>query len=163
VNAPTSHVEYYVSNPDLVARMEKGIALEWECRRVTPEDVEVAAQHRSAFIVEALGGRPTDSREAVAAGNYFVLRIEGRIVGCGCFNAQLPDCVQLGGIYTPPAERSRGHARRLVAGMLREARGKGVTRAVLFTNHDNVSAQRAYEAIGFKRVGDYGLVLWSVS
>ncbi len=47
--------------------------------------------------------------------------------------------------------------------MLREARGKGVTRAVLFTNHDNVSAQRAYEAIGFKRVGDYGLVLWSVS
>jgi len=28
VNAPTSHVEYYVSNPDLVARMEKGIALE---------------------------------------------------------------------------------------------------------------------------------------
>lgn len=134
---------------------------DWECGRVTPEDVEVAAERRSAFIVEALGQKPNRSRESVTAGNYFVLRIEGRIVSSGCFNAQLPDCVQLGGIYTPPAERNRGHARKLVAGMLREAREKGVTRAVLFTNHDNMGAQRAYKAVGFQRVGDYGLVLWS--
>jgi predicted GNAT family acetyltransferase len=32
---------------------------------------------------------------------------------------------------------------------------------VLFTNEDNVAAIRAYTALGFQRVGDYGLVLWS--
>jgi uncharacterized protein len=118
----------------------------WECRRMRAEDLDVTAQYRSEFIVEALGGEATDAREAVAASAYFVLCVEGRIVSSGCFNAQLPECVQLGGIYTPPAERRRGYARRLVAGMLRVARAEGVTRAVLF----------------FRRIGDYGLVLWTV-
>ena len=83
------------------------------------------------------------------------------VVSSGCFNARLPDTVQLGGIFTPREERSRGHARKLVAGMLRVARDEGATRGVLFTNDDNVAAIRAYTALGFQRVGNYGLVLWS--
>jgi predicted GNAT family acetyltransferase len=30
---------------------------------------------------------------------------------------------------------------------------------VLFTRHDNAAAITAYEALGYRRVGDYGLVL----
>jgi uncharacterized protein len=139
-----------------------------ECRRVAPEDFEAVVEQRAAFVIEALGGKPSPSIRSgaealVAEGSYFVVRHEGRVVASGCFNARLPDCVQLGGIYTPPEDRNRGYARQLVAGMLLAARGEGVTRAVLFTDEHNAAAQRAYEAIGFRRIGEYGLVLWTVS
>lgn len=142
----------------------------FECRRVEPRDVEAAVAQRAAFLVEALGAEASPAttaraREAIdaqrAEGRTFVLEVGGRIVASATFNAALPDCVQLGGVFTPREERSRGHARRLVAGMLRIARAEGVTRAVLFTNDDNVPAIRAYTALGFQRVGDYGLILWS--
>jgi predicted GNAT family acetyltransferase len=32
----------------------------------------------------------------------------------------------------------------------------------LFTPHDNVAAQRAYEALGYEHIGEYGLVLFEV-
>ena len=60
-------------------------------------------------------------------------------------------------IYTPPALRGRGFAKAVVAASLLVARDRGSSRAVLFTN--NPSAARAYEALGFRRIGDYSLVL----
>jgi GNAT superfamily N-acetyltransferase len=74
------------------------------------------------------------------------------------FNAALPDIVQLGGIYTPPARRGCGYAKAVVAHSLLVARERGATRAVLFT--PNPSAARAYEAVGFERIGSYALVLF---
>jgi predicted GNAT family acetyltransferase len=44
-----------------------------------------------------------------------------------------------------------------VAASLVAARNRGASRAILFTN--NPSAVRTYEAVGFRRVGDYALVL----
>ena len=54
-------------------------------------------------------------------------------------------------VWTPPDLRGRGYARRIVAEALREAQQVGVTRAVLFT--ESSAARRAYEALGFQRVG----------
>jgi predicted GNAT family acetyltransferase len=73
----------------------------------------------------------------------------------------LPDIVQLGGIYTPPRLRGRGYARAAVAASLLEARRRGAERAVLFTATPN--AERCYAAVGFRRVGDYALVLFADS
>ena len=78
-------------------------------------------------------------------------------VSLSAFNATLPDIVQPGGIYTPPAFRGRGYAKAAVAHSLLVARERGATRAVLFT--DNPSAARSYEAVGFRRTGDYSLLL----
>ena len=39
--------------------------------------------------------------------------------------------------------------------------GPGSERSVLFTGVDNHAARRAYEAIGFQRVGYFGLVLFA--
>jgi predicted GNAT family acetyltransferase len=69
--------------------------------------------------------------------------------------------VQVGGVWTPPARRGRGYARAAVAGSLLDARARGVTRGVLFTAQENRPAQRAYEALGFQVVGDYGLLGFS--
>jgi len=36
---------------------------------------------------------------------------------------------------------------------------EGVKKGILFTGEDNIAAQRAYEALGFRRIGDYSIVL----
>ena len=81
------------------------------------------------------------------------------LVATSTWNAQLPDCVQIGGVFTPPELRRRGYGRAVVAGSLVEAREQGVGRSVLFTGVDNPAARRAYEALGFEVVGDYALFL----
>src|SRR6187401_3200341 len=95
----------------------------------------------------------------VADGSGFVLVVEGEVVAYSGFNARLPEVVQVGGVWTPRAARGRAFARAVVAGSLRTARNEGVRRAILFTDRHNVAARRAYVAIGFEPIGDYGLVL----
>src|SRR5439155_1541421 len=80
-------------------------------------------------------------------------------VSYSVFNAMLPDIVQIGGVWTPPEFRGRGYARSVVAGSLLAARKQGVARAVLFADPANEAARRAYLFLGFRIVGDYGLVL----
>jgi predicted GNAT family acetyltransferase len=87
-----------------------------------------------------------------------VLEVDGAPVAYRQFNATLPEVVQVGGVWTPPSLRSRGYARAVVAGSLLAARAEGARRGVLFTGEENVAAQRAYAAIGFRRVGDWGLL-----
>jgi len=77
------------------------------------------------------------------------------------YNSQLPDMVQIGGVWTPPSLRGHGYARAAVAGALLAARARGVARAVLFTGRDNPAAQRAYRALVFAVVGDYAVVHFS--
>ena len=98
---------------------------------------------------------------AQAAGRQWVLEATSRPVAYTAFNAVVPDCVQVGGVFTPPALRGRGYARCAVAGSLIAARERGVRRSVLFTQSDNHPAQSAYRALGYQRVGDYGLVLFA--
>src|SRR5262249_52612945 len=102
------------------------------------------------------------SREEIASGlaegASWVLEVDGVAVAFQQFNAMLSDVVQVGGVWTPPALRNRGYARAVVAGALRAARADGVRRGVLFTAETNVPAQRAYRALGFTRVGDWGLL-----
>ncbi|MDX8350079.1 GNAT family N-acetyltransferase [Cognatiyoonia sp. IB215446] len=74
------------------------------------------------------------------------------------FNAQLPETVQLGGVYTPPELRNRGHARRAVAVHLAEGAAQGVNKATLFSA--SPAAARAYRALGFEKVGTWTLILF---
>lgn len=99
-----------------------------------------------------------DYRNRCATGSHMVLVIDGVCVAKTGFNAQLPDIVQIGGVYTSPCLRGRGYARRAVALHLAQARAAGVTRATLFSASD--MAARAYMAIGFERIGDWTLMLF---
>ena len=139
----------------------------WHCRRPRQEDMERLVEWRVAYNVES--NNQTDgpalraaSREeierGVGEGASWVLEVSGAPVAYQQFNAMLPDVVQVGGVWTPPALRGRGYARAVVAGSLLAARGDDVRRAVLFTGDENVPARRAYAALGFERVGDWGLL-----
>ncbi|MBI1735419.1 MAG: GNAT family N-acetyltransferase [Candidatus Rokubacteria bacterium] len=139
------------------------------CRRPTDEDLPLIVAWRTAYNVEANrvpadgAGRERARAEAErwhAERVQFLLTRDGEPVAYSAFNAHLPEMVQVGGVWTPPALRSRGYARCVVAGSLLAARAEGAHRAILFTGEENVPAQRAYEALGFHPVGDYGLLFF---
>ena len=149
--------------PELLA---SGLVL---CRHPRADELEIAARWRLAFSMEALGRAGGEESLAAARseiarlqdlGSQWILVEGGRPVAYSAFNARLPDAVQVGGVWTPPELRSRGYGRAVVAGSLLEARRAGARRAVLFTDEDNRSARRAYETLGFRAVGDYGLVIF---
>ncbi len=124
---------------------------------------------RMAYALETLGQERTPSLrdsstreidQLTSEGAAFVLREGRRPVAFSAFNARVPDTVQVGGVYTPKERRGHGFGRAVVAGSLLLARAEGVRRAVLFTEEENAAARRAYEALGFRVVGDYGMVLF---
>lgn len=136
------------------------------CRPARPEDRARLIRFRLAYELETLGGTDDDAARARAvafldgqldADRVWVAIAGGEIVSMSAFNAALPDIVQLGGIFTPPELRGRGHAKRAIAAQLTAARAAGAGRSVLFTQ--NPSAIRCYEALGFERTGDFALVL----
>jgi len=47
-----------------------------------------------------------------------------------------------------------------LAASLRDVHAEGVERAILFTGLENIAAQRAYEALGFERIGTYRTLLF---
>lgn len=136
-------------------------------RRPGMGDLSVLVDWDIGFRIEALGEldaerkrdaieRATAQRLEIGANHIWVLECDGKLVSRSMIGVALPDMVQVGGVWTPPDERGKGYGRAVVAASLRKARAQGVRRAVLFA-HD-AGAIRAYEAIGFEKVGRYTLV-----
>jgi len=138
------------------------------CRHPAEGELELLVGWRVRFAVEALGAADSlELRQASAddvrlqhqQGTDWLLLAGAAPVSYSVFNAMLPDIVQIGGVWTPREFRGRGYARAVVAGSLLAARKQGVARAVLFADPANQAARRAYLFLGFRIVGDYGLVL----
>jgi RimJ/RimL family protein N-acetyltransferase len=141
------------------------------CRAPRAHELPLLVEWRYAYSREALNGAPGDALreqcrmeiEALGHDRQFVLLAGAGIVAYSAFNAALPDIVQIGGVWTPPELRGRGYGRGVVAASLLAARDGGAKRAVLFTDDANFAARRAYAALGFRRVGDWGVVLFPVA
>ncbi len=161
--------------PSRIDEDEPGYALDL-CDLIVPvgteEVLEPLESHRALAVAwradyegSLLGHPPADAERRaddgvdrfIGADSHRILVVRGTPVAMTGFNARLPEIVQVGGVYTPPHLRRRGHARRAVALHLAQARGKGTGRAVLFAASE--AAARAYVAIGFARADDVALVL----
>jgi len=135
--------------------------------RPSEADIPLLIAWHAAYRGEALGepestARSDAAREGVRAlqeaRDHWLLREGETPVATSAFNARLPEIAQVGGVWTPPEKRGRGYGRAVVAASLLDARAEGVRQAVLFTS--NPAARRAYEALGFRQVGEYGLVIF---
>jgi predicted GNAT family acetyltransferase len=138
-------------------------------RRIEPQDVELLSRWGVAYALEAMGDEDSPrlrERTRASTEHYlkeqrtWVLEHRGEPVACSSFNAAIKEAVQIGGVWTPPELRSRGYGRAVVAASLLDARAEGVATAILFTPEDNIPAQRAYEALGFRHIGSYRIVLF---
>ncbi len=137
-------------------------------RRIRAGDVEQVTKWLVAFALEALGEDESPqlwerTRAGVERkreqGMTWILKDGGKPVSTSGFNTATAEAVQIGGVYTPPALRCRGYGRAAVAASLLDARSEGVEISILFTGVQNVPAQRSYEALGYRCVGDYRLIL----
>ena len=132
---------------------------------VLPRPLAIA--WRAAHAQEVLGDTPeaattramAEIETYVAENTHRVLYHGDQPVAMTGFNAELPEIVQVGAVFTPPELRSRGYARAAVALHLAEARARGVSRAVLFAASD--PAVKAYKALGFHQIGHYSLILFA--
>jgi GNAT superfamily N-acetyltransferase len=118
------------------------------------------------YHINTLGMTPDAAAAAVPdrisremAENRRVILMDGDTpVATTAFNAALPHIVQIGAVYTPPALRGKGYARRAVALHLEQARTTGVRRATLFASAQNAIA--AYTAVGFRQIGEWVLAIF---
>lgn len=136
-------------------------------RQATEEDMPLLIDWDIRYAVEALGATDVEAQRPISEayqtrfvemGHAFLLEVEGRPVARTLFNAAIDEAVQVGGVWTVPEYRGRGYARAVVAASLLAARHDGAERAILFTEHTNTAARRAYAALGFEPVGDFRLL-----
>ena len=137
-------------------------------RMAGASDSALLERWRTAYLVETIHFSseeaaeiaPGDVAAMIGRGTLMLLeRPTGEPLAMTSFNAILPDMVQIGNVYAPPELRRRGHARDAVAQHLARARVAGVKRAILFAS--GPAASRAYEAIGFRQVGHFTLLLFA--
>jgi RimJ/RimL family protein N-acetyltransferase len=134
-------------------------------RAPTPADRDLLYRWTRAYSAELGMSSPqtldNDARgrtdRAIASGDARILEVGGMPVAMTAINARVADMVQIGGVFTPPELRGRGHARRAVALHMHEVRQGGGKTAILFASGQ--AACRAYEAIGFRRIGVYTLAI----
>jgi predicted GNAT family acetyltransferase len=140
----------------------------WRGRRIQAGDLDLLTEWRVGFSVEALGEEPSprlckqcraSAERSLEQGVTWLLEDGGEPVATSSFNATIDEAVQVGGVWTPPHLRNRGYGRAAVAASLLDARAEGVTTSILFTGEGNLAAQRAYEALGFRQIGHYRLLL----
>lgn len=121
---------------------------------------------RRRYRVELMGTPPAaamaqatrDIDGYIAEDSHRVLMDGSTPLAMTGFNAVLPGIVQVGGVFTPAPLRRRGHARRALALHLAEVRAHGVRQATLFAA--NVGAVAVYTALGFRRIGDWTIVMF---
>ena len=139
-------------------------------RRALASDMDVLVPWRLDYEHESLGV-PLDQLDAAAArssleralarDDVYVLEAQGQLVAMTGFNARVRDVVQVGGGFTPKPLRSRGHARRVVAGSLVDAARSGARRSVLFTDEANHPALACYRRLGYRETGEYGFIFYA--
>lgn len=138
------------------------------CRIAQSEDLALLLDWRIHYEMESTKLPDTESSRDFAKnaivghvdrGEAFILEVDGQPVSSCTRNAQAAEAIQIGGVWTPPALRNRRYGRAVVAGVLQKAAKDGCTRAVLFT--DDPAARRSYEALGFRQIGDYGIVIYT--
>ena len=143
-------------------------------RRVAPADWEVLKAVRLAALLDspsAFGStyaseaaRPQsywEDRAASAASGYqraLFLALDGaEVVGlAGGYGEDPRDpSVDLVSMWTAPAARRSGVARRLVAAVVEWACEAGANKVNLWVTRGNEPASRLYESLGFEPTGDY--------
>lgn len=133
-------------------------------RRPTPQDLGTLKDWFAGYSVET-GLAPDGDGNAEQAAAAFIAKpdarvmiVQGALTAMSAFNARTADTVQIGGVYVPPWARGQGFGGGIVARHLLQARDQGIIRAILFAASD--VAARAYQRIGFQRIGSYELALF---
>ena len=128
-----------------------------------PADRDLLIDWSSGFSRDALHETPT--REQVSA------RVDWRLLGPGgtayiwdddggtpvsmaSATGPTPNGIRIGGVYTPPELRGRGHASNAVAALSARLMDEGRDLCFLFTDASNPTSNAIYRRIGYEQVAE---------
>jgi predicted GNAT family acetyltransferase len=98
----------------------------------------------------------------VQDGAIYVLEVGGQVVFKAHANVRTPLAAQVSGVYTLPSHRGQGHARTGMTALARRLLREH-PRVSLYVNLENAPAMRAYEAVGFRRVGTFKSIFFGTA
>ncbi|MCK9898594.1 GNAT family N-acetyltransferase [Frankia sp. Cpl3] len=146
------------------------IAPDRSVRLVRPDELDVLLPACIAMFTEEIGVSPVGpdggalyrSRVAEFVGQRrSFARIEhGRVLFKAEIGAVAGDVCQIQGVWVDPALRGRGLGAAGTASVVALARSMFAPIVSLYVNDFNHSARRAYERVGFERVGTFASILF---
>ena len=99
---------------------------------------------------------PASDEEMTPPGGFFVVaRRDGRAVGCGALIRIDERCGEIKRMWTAPAARGRGVARRVLRKLEGLAQEAGLDTLRLDTNRVLVEAQALYRREGYREIARY--------
>jgi uncharacterized protein len=123
-------------------------------READAGDADQIFEWFDAFVTEALHGRETPSREAIASRTFALWEDDGRIVSLSGHGSPTPNGIRIGPVYTPPELRGRGYATALVAEQSERLLAGGRRFCFLYTDLANTTSNAIYERIGYRRIAE---------
>jgi len=127
-------------------------------QEITPfeEDVDEIVLFERSIHGRNLG-KPIQKieRERINLRETFILKVDGKIVSKANVQGTSKQYFQIGGVGTAQEYRGKGYAKRVVSKLCRHFFDQGLPYALLFTDDENVAAQKVYEAIGFRPDGKF--------
>ncbi|GIE52946.1 GNAT family N-acetyltransferase [Actinoplanes nipponensis] len=113
-----------------------------------------------AELSRRYGGTGDDTPVAAAdfappTGAFFVAHAGEELLGCAGWRAHGPDA-ELKRMFTVPAARGRGVARRVLTAVEESARERGCKRVILETGDKQPEAIALYVKSGYERIDDFG-------
>ena len=153
----------WLDRQDLVA-VRAGTPL----RRATRSDLDLLASAAAAMHREELGIDPLriDSYgwrlrmgQLVERGWSWVWIQDHKVVFKAELSAWTPEVAQIQGVYTDPALRGRGIAKRAMSDLCHELLGE-TQACTLYVNNYNEAGLRLYRGLGFHQVAEFATVIY---
>jgi uncharacterized protein len=130
-------------------------------RTATDDDRELLIDWVHDFLVEALEGPRegeaaaiVDSALRTGSRTFYLWEDDGRAVSLAGVTGPTPNGIRVGPVYTPRGSRRRGYASAVTAAASQAQLDAGRTFVFLFTDVDNPTSNKIYQAIGYEPVID---------
>jgi RimJ/RimL family protein N-acetyltransferase len=143
----------YVENWMLVKRDEAKFFRSTLARRL--QNVDDLA--KLATLLSAIEERPQRAMKKyldwISRMPIYGVFLKGKLVSYAGSFLQLPQVWMIGGVFTHPNHRNKGYATLATSAVTEEAL-RNAEAAALFVRSNNYSAIKAYEKIGYKKIGE---------
>ena len=124
-------------------------------------DRELLRSWTHEFLIEALGRPDPHEAHDVVDGalrtgtrTFYLWEHDGRPVSMAGVTGPTPHGIRVGPVYTPPADRGHGFASAVTAAASQAQLDQGRRFVFLFTDLDNPTSNKIYQAIGYQPVID---------
>jgi uncharacterized protein len=130
-------------------------------RVATRADRQLLIDWVQAFLIEALEGPGdheaeilVDSALDTGSRTFYLWEDEGRPVSTAGVTGPTPNGIRVGPVYTPPDLRGRGYGSAVTAAASQAQLDAGRRFVFLFTDLENSTSNKIYQAIGYEQVID---------